>query len=55
METQGRRRRRYFFLLLGALAASYSMSTFAQSKPSPKPLGIGRVATAEEIKASTST
>jgi S-disulfanyl-L-cysteine oxidoreductase SoxD len=27
------------------------MSMFAQSKPSPKPLGIGRVATAEEIKA----
>ena len=51
METQGRRRRRYFFLLLGALAVSYSMSMFAQSKPSPKPLGIGRVATAEEIKA----
>ena len=51
METQGRRRRRYFFLLLGALAASYSMNTFAQSKPSPKPLGIGRMATAEEIKA----
>jgi len=51
VETQGRRRRRYFFLLLGALAVSYSMSMFAQSKPSPKPLGIGRVATAEEIKA----
>ena len=48
---QGRRRHRYFFLLLGAVAASYSMSTFAQSKPSPKPLGIGRIATAEEIKA----
>ena len=51
METQGRSRRRNFLLLLGALAASYSMSTFAQSKPSPKPLGIGRIATAEEIKA----
>ena len=44
--SQGRRWRRYVFFTLGAIAASYSIS--AQS-PSSRPLGIGRVATADEI------
>jgi cytochrome c5 len=51
LNDQGHRRLRSLFLVLGAIAASSSMSTFAQSKPAPKPLGIGRVATADEIKA----
>ena len=51
MNNQGHRRHRYVFLLLGAIAASCSISVVAQSKPSTKPLGIGRVATADEIKA----
>ena len=51
MNNQGHKRHRYLFLLLGAIAASYSISAVAQSKPSTKPLGIGRAATAEEIKA----
>ena len=51
MVNQGRRRRRYVFLVLGALVASYSISAFAQSKSVAKPLGIGRAATSEEIKA----
>jgi mono/diheme cytochrome c family protein len=37
------------FFTLGAIAATYSMSVIAQS-PAPKPLGIGRVATPDEIK-----
>jgi cytochrome c len=36
---------------LGAIVAACSISAFAQSTPSPRPLGIGRIATAEEIKA----
>ena len=47
---QGRRGRRYL-LGVGAIVATCSISLLAQSKPSPKPLGIGRAATAEEIKA----
>lgn len=50
MTHQGRRRRRYIFLL-GAIVAACSIPAFAQSKPSQRPFGIGRVATAEEIKA----
>jgi len=49
-ESQGRRRHEYFFAL-GAIVALCSISAIAQSKPAPKPLGIGRAATAEEIKA----
>ena len=51
MINQGHRRHGIWFLLLGAMAASYSIGAIAQSKPSTKPLGIGRVATTEEIKA----
>jgi S-disulfanyl-L-cysteine oxidoreductase SoxD len=48
---QGRRRHRYFIFVLGALAASFSISAIAQSKPASKPLGIGRAATPDEIRA----
>ena len=49
MERQGRRRHRKL-RLLGFLLIAISYSTaFAQSKPVQKPLGIGRVATPEEI------
>ena len=48
---QGHRRHRGFFFVLGALTAFASISALAQSKPSSKPVGIGRVATADEIKA----
>ena len=48
MISQGRRWRRYCCVLLGAIAATYSISAIAQSQTS-KPLGIGRVATSEEI------
>jgi len=50
IQHQGRRRRRYFFLVIGAIAASCSASAVAQSKLQPKPLGIGRAATTDEIK-----
>ena len=47
MNHQGHRWRRCILVLLGAIAASYSIS--AQS-PAAKPLGIGRPASPEEIK-----
>lgn len=54
MISQGRRRHRWhrvFLFALSAIAFLYSTATFTQSKPAPKTLGIGRVATADEIKA----
>ena len=46
---QGRRRRRLLSLLV-AIAATYSISAIAQSKPQDtQPLGIGRSATPDEI------
>jgi hypothetical protein len=50
IQHQGRRRRRRILLALCAIAASYSTSAIAQSKPPVKPLGIGRVATPDEVK-----
>lgn len=50
MFSRGHRRRSYFFVL-GAVVAWYSIGAFAQSQAVPKPLGIGRAATTEEIKA----
>ena len=47
---QGHRRHRYLFLV-GAIVAAFSMTAFAQSRQATKPLGIGRAASAEEIKA----
>jgi cytochrome c len=46
---QGRRRRRHVLLALVAIAASYSTSAIAQSKPQAQPLGIGRVASPDDI------
>ena len=50
IEHQGRRWRRYALFLLSAIVATDSIGAFAQSKPAPKPLGIGRAATADEIQ-----
>ena len=47
---QGRGRLRHIFVALGAVAVAYSTSAIAQSKPPARPLGIGRVATPDEIK-----
>jgi S-disulfanyl-L-cysteine oxidoreductase SoxD len=48
---QGRRRRRIFFSLIIAGSIALAVNAIAQSKPqTSKPLGIGRAATADEIK-----
>jgi cytochrome c len=46
IQDQGRRRRRILFSLIIAVSIGVAATAFAQSKP----LGIGRPATAEEIK-----
>lgn len=48
---QGRRRRRIFFSLIIAGSIAIAANAIAQSKPqTSKPLGIGRAATADEIR-----
>ena len=54
MINQGRRRHRWlrrFLLVVAASTVAHSTVVSTQSKPAPKPLGIGRAATADEIKA----